>query len=333
MIFSKKRSLLLVNLLVIFIITPNVKTMAVGPANIAVIENQSPQYKNLVDQLIKLKSRSGTVSQMMDKLDDRLNDVDNRMRTLQSKMAETEFELNEKSETLNDRVRAIYINETSDSPLEVVLKSDNLNEFIDRLSFFEWLLKNDTFLVKKIKYDRSALINWKNELVESRQKIVRLKNEKESSLKEISALKDELKRRIAAASSQQILEVDQWVGVVNRINQFLSGYGSPLDSYGQVFVAAGRRYQVDPRLIVAICGVESTFGQYCITPFNGWGRKAVGGGYKMYGSWDEAIWDQALYLRTRYLDLGLTSFYQIGQKYCPPDPAWPDKVKAFFMMI
>ncbi len=101
-------------------------------------------------------------------------------------------------------------------------------------------------------------------------------------------------------------------------------------------------YQVDPYLILAIAQLESIFGTHI--PYNShnpFGRTCDRREYKCvlatdateginiywnkYDSWDEAIYDEAKYLREHYLDQGLTTICQIAHKYAT-DPYWCNKI-------
>ena len=43
-----------------------------------------------------------------------------------------------------------------------------------------------------------------------------------------------------------------------QIDDYLKSKGSPLAGQGAVFVGAGKKYGVDPALVVAISGIESS---------------------------------------------------------------------------
>jgi hypothetical protein len=104
--------------------------------------------------------------------------------------------------------------------------------------------------------------------------------------------------------------------VAAQINRYLRGQQSPLAGHGQAFVSAGRAYGVDPYLLVAIAGAESSFGKQAqnFNPF-GWGPHIP------FQGWNQAIRTVARGLRKGYLDEGLTTVEQIQQKWAPSGAA------------
>ena len=97
------------------------------------------------------------------------------------------------------------------------------------------------------------------------------------------------------------------------INALLKKRGSPMAGMGQVFVAAGKKYGVDPRLVVAISGIESSFGKHTYGAHNAWGW----GPGKPFGSWQEGIQAVTQGLRTGYYDRGLRTPDKIVHRYAP----------------
>ncbi|MCW2920480.1 MAG: conjugal transfer protein [Thermoleophilia bacterium] len=101
-----------------------------------------------------------------------------------------------------------------------------------------------------------------------------------------------------------------------EIDAYLTSKGSPMTGQGAAFVASGGQWQVDPRLVVAIAGAESNFGQITCAPFNGWGWGCPNGPYE-FQSWADGIDTVMKGLRTNYLAEGRTSVALIHQKYAP----------------
>lgn len=122
------------------------------------------------------------------------------------------------------------------------------------------------------------------------------------------------------------------------MRKFLKDYGSPMYPYADVFIYEADKYGLDWRLVAAISGVESAFGNI-IPPNsnNAWGwRGGPGGAWSIWPSWGEGIATV-----TRGLAIGygthLTPF-QIESTYCPPcgeNPAhpWANGVQSYMNQL
>ena len=102
--------------------------------------------------------------------------------------------------------------------------------------------------------------------------------------------------------------------VAAQIDNFLKGYGSPMAGLGSVYVAAGKKYGVDPRLVAAISGAESSFGKHVPGgTHNAWGW----GPGEPFDSWQEGIATVTRGLKSGYIDQGRVTPAQIVPKYAP----------------
>lgn len=100
------------------------------------------------------------------------------------------------------------------------------------------------------------------------------------------------------------------------IDVYLASKGSPMTGQGAAFMASGGAWKVDPRLLVAIAGAESSFGSVTCAPYNAWGWGCPDGPYD-FTSWADGIDTVARGLRTGYLAEGRTTVAAIHQKYAP----------------
>jgi len=109
--------------------------------------------------------------------------------------------------------------------------------------------------------------------------------------------------------------------VAGQIDSFLRGYGSPMAGLGSVYVAAGKKYGVDPRLPVAISIAESSGGKHLLGSYNAWGW---GPGIP-FSNWQEGISAVTKGLASGYINQGLTTPAKIANKWAPAsdgnDPA------------
>ncbi len=120
----------------------------------------------------------------------------------------------------------------------------------------------------------------------------------------------------------------------SQIDSYLSCYGSPMNGTGGTHMSAGRYYNVDPRLVVAIAGAESSFGKngYCASQrHNAWG---YGGGWPScwnFNSWDDGIWQVTWQLNDYIYKRGLTNIRVIGQTWCGSGCTyWESNVRYFY---
>ncbi|WP_300775757.1 glucosaminidase domain-containing protein [uncultured Akkermansia sp.] len=92
-----------------------------------------------------------------------------------------------------------------------------------------------------------------------------------------------------------------------------------LGQYSQAFYDAGRKYGVDPKLLMAIAMHETGKGTSAafLRKNNAMGISPNGGGPRTFSSVEESINYAARMLRKHYLDQGLTTIAAIGGKYAP----------------
>lgn len=115
---------------------------------------------------------------------------------------------------------------------------------------------------------------------------------------------------------------------VERIRSFLARQRSPMTGYADVIVSSGMKYGVDPRVIVAIAGVESTYGRYS-SGYNAWGW-----GKARWSSWSVAIERYTRALGSEYRSLRHGRFAAASRTYCPPcGKRWGIKALGIFNSI
>lgn len=145
------------------------------------------------------------------------------------------------------------------------------------------------------------------------------------------ALHQEQRRRAsAAAGAPANLLPDEatygWGGDFSHgvsarsIDDYLRSQGSPMAGNGEAFLRAGLQWNIDPRLIVAIAGAESSFGRTTCASHNAWGWGCPTSPFS-FASWEAGIDAVTKGIRTGYVDDGLTSVLAIHQRYAPPGAA------------
>ena len=118
------------------------------------------------------------------------------------------------------------------------------------------------------------------------------------------------------------------------LKAYLQQFNSPLADHAQMFIDEADKNKLDWKLVAAISGVESYFGQAIPGySYNGWGFGVYGPNVRRFNSWDDGIATVSHALRTDYLGENTeTNVYQIGAKYAA-DPIWAYKVQNFMSSI
>ena len=116
-----------------------------------------------------------------------------------------------------------------------------------------------------------------------------------------------------------------------QIDDYLTRKHSPMAGMGSVFSTYGHDYNVDPRLVVAIAGAETTFGQHQCTANNAWNwfhrQTCQASAFATYQDGAEHV---TRFLRRSYLNRGYDTIELIRYKYCASGcDHWIPLVTAF----
>ena len=118
-------------------------------------------------------------------------------------------------------------------------------------------------------------------------------------------------------AAQTPLEWDPTSPGAAQIDAYLQQKHSPRAGIGATLENLARQYNLDPRLIVAISGAESTFGQHVCAANNAWNWFHKGScPPSSFESYDEGLQHVTKFMRRSYLNKGYTSVPLIKEKYC-----------------
>ncbi len=121
---------------------------------------------------------------------------------------------------------------------------------------------------------------------------------------------------------------------VKILKTYLEEKNSPLAPFANDFVKNADKYNLDWKLVAAISGVESTYGQAIpVNSYNAWGWGVYGDNVIRFASWTEGIETISQGLRERYMEKwGAKDIYQIGAMYAS-SPAWASHVESTMNQI
>jgi hypothetical protein len=252
-----------------------------------------------------------------------------------------EKNLEAKRDELNGRLVALYKSGRT-SWFSVLLDSNDVLDFVDRITWTERIAREDTRVLDEVKSAEAALRTQQQSLIEKRRALQSKCNWAIRRKAELERKLSECMRRLSATDPVlgKVMAVPQ-TELSRRINAYLAKRRSPLTGYGIVFVMAEQRTGVSARLLVGLAHAESscaTAGTYWRTNHNAWGMKGpqpriAGGipaqyGYCTWPDWEVAI-QQAADFIIHYWGRAQTAMQLPG--YCEtggPGSDWEKRVET-----
>ncbi len=116
-----------------------------------------------------------------------------------------------------------------------------------------------------------------------------------------------------------------------EIDGYLARKQSPMAGLGESLSGYSRQYNVNPRLVIAISGAETTFGRHLCADNNAWNwfhhRNCAQSPFENYPQGAERV---TRFMRSSYLNRGYTTIELIRYKYCTSGcENWISLVTAF----
>lgn len=114
------------------------------------------------------------------------------------------------------------------------------------------------------------------------------------------------------------------------LKKFLKSRNSPMTEDAEKLVAIADKYNLNWKLLPAIAGVESQYGQ--VIPLGSYNPYGWNNGATYFKDWSQATEVVASGIRTRYLPSGEVTPYKIGPTYAA-NPAWANHVANYMRQI
>ena len=122
---------------------------------------------------------------------------------------------------------------------------------------------------------------------------------------------------VAHAAGSPAFAFDQTAPGAAQLDGYFGKKSSPLQGTGEDFVKLGKQYNVDPRLVAAIAGGETTFGKHVCAKNNAWNwfhRRTCPP--SVFASYAEGIDRVSKFMRLSYINKGYDTIEKIRFKYC-----------------
>lgn len=104
---------------------------------------------------------------------------------------------------------------------------------------------------------------------------------------------------------------------VDQIDAYLTKRRSRMAGIGADFSRAGQTYDVDPRLLIAISGAETTFGRHLCAANNAWNWFHRGScPPSTFPTFQEGLGTVTKFLRKSYINRGYNTIPRIRARYC-----------------
>ncbi|MEX0621630.1 MAG: hypothetical protein WD187_01360 [Candidatus Woykebacteria bacterium] len=117
---------------------------------------------------------------------------------------------------------------------------------------------------------------------------------------------------------------------VQRLERFLKSQQLPMTGESKNLVAIADKYNLDWRLLPAIAGVESTFGQF--VPAGSYNAYGWHNGKFYFRSWEDASTSVAKGINEKWGYMGKITHWKIGPFYAE-NPRWASRVERYMKLI
>lgn len=314
----------------------------------------------------QLQSQIESTAQDYDTATAKSAQLQQQIQDNQARLDEINEQLPDQMDRSADAVRALYVlQQEGYNLLNMVLSSESIGDFLQRVDYIDCIQQHSTAQVQKLTDMKSELETTQAQLDKDAQEASEQADRAQRAMEQAVAAREQAQQKAAAEAAQQAaaaqaaqqaavaaaqgsaVTASQQVSVpaaastvdwslektafvaqwTPRIDAYLAG--SPLAGTGADFAADAWNHGVDPRWSPAISAIESSKGAACANSYNAWGWTASGGGFRSFGSWEEAIDAHTAYLARVY---GSTLTQEAAKTYAG-DPSWYSKCAAQMDMI
>ncbi|WP_446899709.1 3D domain-containing protein [Clostridium sp. LBM24168] len=191
----------------------------------------SNELKQIRDNKAKLQTKVSQLNTQIDSVIDKIdqnkkamNDIADNIKTTEKKLQTIENNSRVQNELFKKRARAMYMT-GMDGYLQVLLTSNNINDFISRVDTISKIIKFDKNILDKLKQNQKIISSQKMAMVSEKQKLQALKTSNEATLAKLNADISNQKQLLAKESKKEsdlIAEENSRQIALNNVNNTMS---------------------------------------------------------------------------------------------------------------
>ncbi|MHC1720186.1 MAG: NlpC/P60 family protein [Clostridiaceae bacterium] len=161
----------------------------------------STQSRQQVEAKIeKLDTQISNVTDDITENEDKIKKLNNDIAKVQNEIKVSENKIADEQEVFNKRVRAMYMS-GADSYVGVLLESEGLGDFIERVESIKTIISYDLNIMDKLKTEQEALEVKKTALKAENEKVIVAKAENQQKLSALNKNKKDLDKLLVSLGS------------------------------------------------------------------------------------------------------------------------------------
>jgi len=175
------------------------------------IEENKNSYKSAQEQVDEIEASIQSVNSQMEditldieELNAEIHKVEGRIEESNNKVQATENDIEEENGLFSKRMRSMYIN-GMDSYVEVLLDSEGLSDFLDRLNNVTTIINYDKEVVSSLLEKKQVLVDEKSVIEDEKSKLDALQDENNEKLAQLEKKKGEHKAAMELAEANRDL--------------------------------------------------------------------------------------------------------------------------------
>ncbi|MPQ43992.1 3D domain-containing protein [Clostridium tarantellae] len=205
------------------------------------IKKSKETFQQLDSKIMDLNAQISNLNNDINKLNSQLSENKTNIQNTEKQIKDTEHEILdvekkvEKNETiLGKRMRALYKNGQASSPLAVIISSENMSDFITKLTAVTKIVTLDKEVIKDLDDQKNTLKSAQNNLNTKKENLEKLQKSTESDLKNLNEKQNEQKSTLIKLNEEKekvasVIEENENLLVAHSISVIDSSNSSKVD--------------------------------------------------------------------------------------------------------